>query len=141
MEDKEILKRQFQTPLYRESPVIAPAPAGPPPATNVHNVTDRIEEEQTNANLALRWRPSNDVMTYAAFASGFKGGGFDYFIAEPQSTILNNIRFADEQGAEAFGGLAFSGEEGGFETLCQGASADGGRKNRSAGHWRHWCAG
>jgi iron complex outermembrane receptor protein len=97
LEDKEIVKRQFQTPLYRESPVIAPPLAGPPPATNVHNVTDRIEEEQTNANLALRWRPSNDVMTYAAFASGFKGGGFDYFIAEPQSTILNNIRFADEQ--------------------------------------------
>ena len=97
MEDKEILKRQFQTPLYRESPVIAPAPAGPPPATNVHNVTDRVEEDQTNANLALRWRPSDDVMTYATYSSGFKGGGFDYFIAEPQATILNNIRFKDEQ--------------------------------------------
>ena len=97
MEDKEILKRQFQTPLYRESPVIAPAPAGPPPATNVHNVTDRVEEDQTNANIALRWRPSDDVMTYATYSSGFKGGGFDYFIAEPQATILNNIRFKDEQ--------------------------------------------
>jgi outer membrane receptor protein involved in Fe transport len=97
MEDKEILKRQFQTPLYRESPVIAPAPAGPPPATNVHNVTDRVEEDQTNANLALRWRPSDDIMTYATYSSGFKGGGFDYFIAEPQATILNNIRFKDEQ--------------------------------------------
>jgi outer membrane receptor protein involved in Fe transport len=97
IEDKDILKRQYQTPLYRETPVIAPAPAGPPPATNVHNVTDKIKEEQTNLNVALRWRPSDDVMTYAALASGFKGGGFDYFIAEPQSTILNNIRFTDEQ--------------------------------------------
>jgi outer membrane receptor protein involved in Fe transport len=97
MEDKEILKRQYQTPLYTETPTISPAPAGPPPATNVHNVRDRIEEEQTNLNFALRWRPSDDVMAYASFASGFKGGGFDYFIAEPQSTILNNIRFAPEK--------------------------------------------
>ncbi|MFN5011836.1 MAG: TonB-dependent receptor domain-containing protein, partial [Gammaproteobacteria bacterium] len=36
-------------------------------------------------------------MTYATYSSGFKGGGFDYFIAEPQATILNNIRFKDEQ--------------------------------------------
>ena len=38
----------------------------------------------------------------------------------------------DEQSAETFGGLAFTGVEGGFESLRQGASADGCRKNRAA---------
>lgn len=49
-----------------------------------------------NWQTAIRWRPTDDISTYARYANSFKAGGFDFGKTLFTPDIVNTFKFEDE---------------------------------------------
>jgi iron complex outermembrane receptor protein len=73
------------------------AVARTPIEPNGVEVAESIENNETNAQVVLRWRPTGQLSFYAKYADAFKAGGFDLGIARITPNRAEAFSFGPEQ--------------------------------------------
>jgi outer membrane receptor protein involved in Fe transport len=116
-EDKDARSTQTPSEIYSRIPLdpVPPQDTGGGPAASFyeHDIKGDRTEENFSPTVVTTWRPDDDTMYYASIKTGFKGGGFDHWLAASQAQVDANGFSFDEEEVLAF-------EVGGKHTLMSG---------------------
>ena len=90
-EEKEARSQGFPSLIYDTTTRIN-TPVGAAGLNRVHDVTDKLTENNFSPNVNLQWRPDDASMYYVSFSRGFKAGAFNHALVATQANALDPFR-------------------------------------------------